>query len=177
MIFPVACCCSPLTKGLGLLAAEHLCAVFTCCIVLPRSCGRFSGERVLPAPAAALSPCTHRSLPDCTESTKEKKGTGSLAGVCVVYKASFAGFWSHLAQSCSAAEPRESRAEGEQDLSLRGAAREWGHWHLSTLTKQFLCWNLAVQPGMHLCHPTGKSCVPPGVGGCAMLRACHGCKS
>ncbi|KAK4814749.1 hypothetical protein QYF61_026726, partial [Mycteria americana] len=33
--------------------------------------------KFLPAPAAALSPCMHRSLPDCTESTKEKEETGS----------------------------------------------------------------------------------------------------
>lgn len=34
---------------------------------------------------------------------------------------------------------------------------EWGHWCLSTLTKEFLCWNLPVQPGMHLCWPTLES--------------------
>lgn len=56
----------------------------------------------LPAPAAALSPCTHRSLPDCTESTKEKEETGSSTGICLVYKASLAEFPMRLGQRCQA---------------------------------------------------------------------------
>lgn len=131
MVFPVARCCSPLSNGLGLLAAEHLCALFSCCIVLPRSCRSSAGDQLLPAPAAALSPCTHRSLPDCTESTKEKKETGSLAAVCVVYKASFAGFVMPGLPGCPSTALLQSpgRAEqsgGEQDLSLRGGNGDTG---------------------------------------------------
>lgn len=115
-------------------AAAHLCALFSAALSCPGAAGSSAGDQVLPEPAAALSPCTHHSLPDCTESTKEKKGTGSLAAVCVVYKASFAGFLIPLGQGCQVvpallccrAQGEQGRGGGEQDLSLRGGWQGMG---------------------------------------------------
>lgn len=80
----------------------------------------------LPVPAASLSRCIYRSLPDCTVSTKEREEAGYLTGICLVYKASLAvpipmASVARLSQHCSAAKPRGewSQREGEVGVSVK----------------------------------------------------------
>lgn len=131
----------------------------------------------LPEPAAALSPCTHRSLPDCTESTKEKEETGSSTGVCLVYKASFAEFPIPIGQCCQAVPALLCcRAQGrvEQEGGRAGFLFEKGlalYGDTGSARRQHPCQGVPVLEahcpawdGALLAH-AGKLCLLPGAGG------------